>query len=116
MGEAVREVNGKYHYILEAIFCFFRHCYRVSQSDSRIRRFLSLNYEEVANESNNKILIHASEGDETAWFVLRTNGEVISDVAGGTYEEIEDNVWLIGMEESSILITLKPSNTLFYYE
>lgn len=88
----------------------------VSQSDSRIRRFLSLNYEEVANESNNKILIHASEGDETAWFVLRTNGEVISDVAGGTYEEIEDNVWLIGMEESSILITLKPSNTLFYYE
>lgn len=33
----------------------------VSQSDSRIRRFLSLNYEEVANESNNKILIHASE-------------------------------------------------------
>ena len=88
----------------------------VSQSDSRIRRFLSLNYEEVANESNNKILIHASEGDETAWFVLRTNGEVISDVAGGTYEEIEDNFWLIGMEESSILITLKPSNTLFYYE
>lgn len=88
----------------------------VSQCDSRIRRFLSLNYEEVANESNNKILIHASEGDETAWFVLKTNGEVISDVAGGTYEEIEDNVWLIGMEESSILITLKPSNTLFYYE
>ena len=88
----------------------------LSQSDSRIRRFLSLNYEEVANEGNNKILIHASEGDETAWFVLRTNGEVISDVAGGTYEEIEDNVWLIGMEESSILITLKPSNTLFYYE
>ena len=88
----------------------------VSQCDSRIRRFLSLNYEEVANESNNKILIHASEGDETAWFVLRTNGEVISDVAGGTYEKIEDNVWLIGMEESSILITLKPSNTLFYYE
>ena len=76
----------------------------------------TLNYEEVANESNNKILIHASEGDETAWFVLKTNGEVISDVAGGTYEEIEDNVWLIGMEESSILITLKPSNTLFYYE
>ena len=38
----------------------------VSQCDSRIRRFLSLNYEEVANESNNKILIHASEGDETA--------------------------------------------------
>lgn len=88
----------------------------VSQCDSRIRRFLSLNYEEVANESNNKILIHASEGDETAWFVLKTNGEVLSDVAGGTYEKIEDNVWLIGMEESSILITLKPSNTLFYYE
>lgn len=88
----------------------------VSQCDSRIRRFLSLNYEEVANESNNKILIHASEGDETAWFVLKTNGEVISDVAGGIYEKIEDNVWLIGMEESSILITLKPSNTLFYYE
>lgn len=88
----------------------------VSQCDSRIRRFLSLNYEEVANESNNKILIHASEGYETAWFVLKTNGEVISDVAGGTYEKIEDNVWLIGMEESSILITLKPSNTLFYYE
>ena len=88
----------------------------VSQCDSRIRRFLSLNYEEVANESNNKILIHASEGDETAWFVLKTHGEVISDVAGGTYEKIEDNVWLIGMEESSILITLKPSNTLFYYE
>ena len=88
----------------------------LSQSDSRIRRFLSLNYEEVANESNNKILIHVSEGDETAWFVLRTNDEVISDVDGGTYEKIEDNVWLIGMEESSILITLKPSNTLFYYE
>ncbi len=88
----------------------------VSQCDSRIRRFLSLSYQEVANQSNNKILIHASEGEETAWFILRTNGEVISNVTGGTYEKIEDDVWLIGMNESSVMITLKPSHTLFYYE
>ena len=88
----------------------------VSQCDSRIRRFLSLNYQEASNQSNNKILISASEGEESAWFVLRTNGEVISDVSGGTYEKIEDDVWLIELKESSAVITLKPSHTLFYYE
>ena len=88
----------------------------VSQSDSRIRRFLSLSYEEAINQSNNKILISASEGDESAWFVLRTNGAVISDISGGTYEKIEDDVWLIELKESSAMITLKPSHTLFYYE
>lgn len=88
----------------------------VSQCDSRIRRFLSLNYKETANESTNKILINVSEGDESAWFVLRTNGEVISNISGGTYEKIEKDVWLIEAKEPSVLITLKPSHTLFYYE
>lgn len=33
----------------------------VSECDSRIRRFLSLNYEDAKSESEDKILIHASE-------------------------------------------------------
>lgn len=87
----------------------------VSQSDSRIRRFLSLNYESAKNEQENKILLHVSADSETAWFLLRTNGEAVFDVVGGTYQKIEDNVWLIGMNESSAMIKLAPSHTLFYY-
>ncbi len=88
----------------------------VSQCDSRIRRFLSLNYENAKSESENKILIHASEGSETAWFLLRTNGDVVTDVAGGSYQKIEDNVWLIGLEESTAMVTLGASHKLFYYD
>ena len=88
----------------------------VSECDSRIRRFLSLNYEDAKSESEDKILIHASEGSETAWFLLRTSGEVVTDVTGGTYQKIEDNVWLIGVEESTVMVTLGASHKLFYYD
>ena len=86
---------------------------RSSECDSRIRRFLSLNYEDAKSESEDKILIHASEGSETAWFLLRTSGEVVTDVTGGTYQKIEDNVWLIGVEESTVMVTLGASHKLF---
>ena len=77
----------------------------VSECDSRIRSFLALDY----TDSRKEDIIHLElTGTETpVWFVLRTEGERIVRVDGGSWEQLEDGAWLIEAESADVSIELE---------
>lgn len=77
----------------------------VSECDERIRGFLALDYMDQRNF--NQIQLERKDTGMPAWFVLRTDGETVESIEGGSLQQLEDNVYLIEMEENSALITLK---------
>ena len=58
----------------------------LSESNTRIRTFLNLDFSESRTE--NEITLETSE--KGSWFLLRTHGEEIAEIEGGTEKEIED--------------------------
>lgn len=77
----------------------------VSESDGRIRSFLALDY--TQRRENNSIYLEAEGMDGSAWFVLRSDNETISSMEGGTFRQLEKNAYLIEMQESSAVITMR---------
>ncbi len=77
----------------------------VSECDSRIRSFLALDYTDSRKEDT----IHLElTGTETpVWFVLRTEGERIVRVNGGSWERLEDGAWLIEAKSADVSIELE---------
>lgn len=86
----------------------------LSESDGRIRSFLSLSYEE--SRKDNQIALKKSGTDETAWFLLRTHNECVKQVEGGSFQKVEEDAWLIQAEKENVTITLGPSDTSYYYQ
>lgn len=86
----------------------------LSESDGRIRSFLSLSYEE--SRKDNQITLKKSGTDETAWFLLRTHNECVKQVEGGSFKKVEEDAWLIQAEKENVTITLGPSDTSYYYQ
>ena len=66
----------------------------LSESDERIRTFLNLDYRQ--GREDDTIFIEIS-GPDSGWFILRTHGEKIVGMDGGTYVEIEGNAYLINV-------------------
>ena len=85
----------------------------VSECDRRIRNFLSLSYTE---ERKNDIITLEKESTEgSSWFILRTHNEEIDKIVGGSYKEIEEDVWLIQADSNTVAIKMKSSETQKYY-
>lgn len=85
----------------------------VTESDQRIRNFLAMDYSE--EREGDQVTLQTGNVDDTVWFILRTHNEVIEDIQGGSYEEIEDNAYLIEADESTVVITLGKSDERYYY-
>ena len=77
-----------------------------SESDGRIRTFLNLRY--AHREVKDGILLQISEPQ--SWFLLRVSGKQITDVSGGSWQELEEGVYLIQAESSAVKIVLKSSS------
>lgn len=75
----------------------------LSESNTRTRTFLNLDY--VQSRTENEITLQTSEPE--SWFILRTHGEEIEDVEGGTWTEIEKGAYLIQAAEPMIKIQVK---------
>lgn len=75
----------------------------LSESNTRTRTFLNLDYSERREE--NKITLKTSELG--SWFILRTHGEEIADIQGGSQTKLEDGAYLICAEDTIAEITLK---------
>lgn len=75
----------------------------LSESNTRTRTFLNLDYSEKREE--NKITLKTSEPG--SWFILRTHGEEIADIQGGSQTKLEDGAYLICAEDTIVEITLK---------
>ena len=84
----------------------------VSESDQRIRRFLALDYEEQVE--GDKLRVKLESYDKEAWFLLRCFQEKITDVTGGEAWETETGSWLVRADGEEIVITLEPTDVMFY--
>ena len=77
----------------------------LSESDARTRTFLNLDYSQ--KRKDNMITLKTTEAG--SWFLLRTHGEEIADIEGGSQSEIEDGAYLICAEDTTVKIQLKES-------
>ena len=85
----------------------------LSESDVRVRRFLSLDFSE--SRQGDMIEVSVTNFEEQAFFILRTHGEKVTAVEGGTFLELEEDAWLIGANAKKIAITLENEHSLRYY-
>ncbi len=82
----------------------------LSTADRRIRQFLNMDYSE---ESEGDVIhLKISEIEDKAYFILRTHGQDISSVSGGSFTKIEDSAFLIEVEQTDVEITLKSASSL----
>ena len=77
----------------------------LSESDLRVRNFLNLNYKD--NRIENTIYLQVENFGTEAWFLLRTHEEKPISIEGGTYECLENNVYLIHVLEPIVKISLQ---------
>lgn len=86
----------------------------ISESDVRVRTFLSLNFSHL-REGNKIILNVHKDKDRKAWFVLRTHGEIIEKIAGeADFKQIEKDAYLIEISGSYGEIYTKPAEEIYY--
>ena len=86
----------------------------VSESDSRIRSFLALDY--TQEREGDTIFLETKGTGDTVWFILRTHNEIVKKIEGGTCEKLEEGAWLIQVEKNQAAITLEPDGERFYYD
>ena len=87
----------------------------LSQSDAHIRNFLAMSYAEKKEDSCIKVTINGESFP--VWFVLKIGeGEMVTQVEGGSASKIEKDAWLIEADQSQIEINLDQSSKPFYYE
>lgn len=75
----------------------------LSESNTRTRTFLNLDFSQSREE--NEITLETSETG--SWFLLRTHGEEIAEIEGGTEKEIEDGAYLIQAQDTTVRIQVK---------
>ena len=75
----------------------------LSESNTRTRSFLNLDYSEQREE--NKIILQTSLAG--SWFILRTHGEEIADIQGGSQIKIQEDAYLICAEDTTVEIKLQ---------
>ena len=75
----------------------------LSESNTRTRTFLNLDFSET--RTDDEIILKTSESG--SWFILRTHGEEIEEIEGGTQKKLEDNVCLIQAQDTTVKIQVK---------
>lgn len=81
----------------------------LSESNTRTRTFLNLDFSET--RTDDEITLKTSESG--SWFILRTHGEEIEEIEGGTQKKLEDNVYLIQAQDTTVKIQVKTAG-LYY--
>lgn len=84
----------------------------VSQSDERVRNFLNGNVTSVKNKDTVSVKIDNFEG--SAYLMLRTHGEILSEMTGGSFKQVEEDAYLLTLTEDSAKITLKSKINPYY--
>lgn len=86
----------------------------ITESDTRVRRFLNENM--TNSRKGDKISIKIENFNKDAWLMLRTHGEKIKEMKNGTWEEIEEDAYLLHIMADSANVTLEPDTELYYSE
>ncbi len=83
----------------------------LTESDQRVRVFLNLGCEYSREQNCISLKVSGRDGN-TGYFMLRTHGEEIVSMSKGSFEKIEDDAFLITLDDDETEIYLKPTDTL----
>lgn len=86
----------------------------ISESDSRVRNFLNGTVE--SERTGDGISIQTKDFTGDAYLLLRTHGEEPVKVTGGSYEEVEEDTYLLRLTEEKASVTLKSKIDPYYKE
>lgn len=86
----------------------------ISQSDSRVRNFLNGSIE--STREGNQIAIRTKDFTGDAYLLLRTHGEKLEEMTGGSWKKVEEDAYLLQLTEAEAFVTLKPEYELYYKE
>ena len=79
-------------------------------SDARVRSFLKLDYSH--SREDDEITLKTTEPG--SWFILRTHGEEIEEIEGGSWEKIEEDAYLICVENAEVKMQMKTPGLHYY--
>lgn len=85
----------------------------LSESNGRVRSFLAVDYKDERKDDT--ITVDIRNRNREFFFLLRTHSERIDEITGGSYEEVEEDVYLIHAEENTLKIKLEDKTKTFYY-
>ncbi|MBR1854049.1 MAG: DUF2194 domain-containing protein [Lachnospiraceae bacterium] len=86
----------------------------LSQSDARVRSFLSVDYVSIRNDD--VLYLYLRDGAKEGYFLLRTHDEQITGIEDGTYQKLEEDAWLIHAQDNIVRISLEDSGEILRYE
>lgn len=86
----------------------------VSECDKRIRNFFMLDYRMERNGS--VISLEISGLQEPVWFLLRTKDEAIEGMEGGSWQRLEDNIYLLEVESEEVILEMVPDQYFYIFE
>ena len=86
----------------------------ISQSDSRVRNFLNGSIENT--REGDQIAIRTKDFTGDAFLLLRTHGEKLKEMTGGSWKQVEEDAYLLQLTEAEAFVTLKPEYTHYYKE
>ena len=89
----------------------------LSESDLRIRRMLSLDYDSYAEDigSGKLITLMVSGGSGESYFLLRIHDQKISEITGGEYTRLDKDSYLICARENIVRIRITDSDDVLRY-
>ena len=80
----------------------------LTESDAHVRSFLNLSYHEFRD--GDEITLQVENAGEECWFVLRTHEEKIVGMEGGSYDEIEEDFYLIHLQSEQVKVKLQSTD------
>ena len=86
----------------------------ISQSDSRVRNFLNGSIE--STREGDQLTIQTKDFTGDAYLLLRTHGEKLEEMTGGSWKKVEEDAYLLQLTEAEAFVTLKPEYELYYKE
>lgn len=86
----------------------------ITQSDSRVRNFLNGSVE--STRKGNRISVQTTDFTGDAYLLLRTHGERLEEMTGGTWEQVEEDTYLLKLTSEKASLSLKSEIELYYIE
>ena len=86
----------------------------ISQSDSRVRNFLNGSVE--STREGDRIAIRTKDFTGDAYLLLRTHGEKLEAMTGGSWKQVEEDTYLLQLTSEEASVTLKPKTKPYYKE
>lgn len=95
----------------------------LTQSDARIRGFLTVEYQALKEGESMKLLLSekaggtsGSKSTESPSFLLRLHTGEVDRVEGGSFVKLEKNAYLIRADKEEVVIHLKNKDQRYYHE